>query len=237
MNNKTENNKVKKYRNEYTIKNLICRQLFDLQFFIDYSNGIEKYMTDEFNRYNNYLNFGNDGNNYLELNKHFNGRQDLGHSLQVLSPDLFRKTVFINIFSFFEKSLNEICVNFKEKTNNKLGFIDMKGLGIDRAKIYLTKVMNINFSLLNKEWEKLKSFKEVRNKLVHNYSEIESNENEKWVKLQNKLKGLEFYSLNHYSEIRLEKGFIEFFIRTLKSFLEKLLEEIKINPGFQPSLE
>jgi len=73
---------------------------------------------------------------------------------------LFPQTVWASFWvsgcSVFEYELNELCRFLKEEKGYTLGFKDLSGTGIFKAKNYLTKVLGIKDSFKLQEWEKIR---------------------------------------------------------------------------------
>ena len=75
--------------------------------------------------------------------------------------------VFIAMYGDLESALNNICKAHTNHYAQKIKLNDIAGNGIQRATIYLDKVIQINVSD-SKEWNELKHWNRVRNILVHN---------------------------------------------------------------------
>jgi hypothetical protein len=213
--------KTKQYPEEYTISSVIHFAIKDLESFEDYYKRMEDFMIEEFDKYNQYLD-----DKFFEHYNRFNGMIDLSFNLQYKYPDLFRKTLFINIFSYFENILNDICVFYEEMNNEKFSFLDMKGKGIYRAKEYIAKVVGVNFNLINIEWSTLTSLQKVRNQIVHNYSKFELDKSKEWEKREEEFDGLNIIKYSRFHEIRIDKSFVENSIKVVKDFLNKLLKQL-----------
>ena len=222
-NREVKNIKSKQYSVEYEIKSLISYATNDLASFQDYSIRMEGFMIEEFDKYNQYLD-----DMYIEYFNRFKGRQDLGYYLEYQYPDLFRKSLYTNIFSFVEKTLNSICVSYEERNNEKNSFRDMDGNGIDRAKAYLTKVKGLDVGLI-KEWEQLKAFQKVRNLIVHNYSEIQPENILEWEKIKKDLKCLIYDKYPFYYKLRLDNTFINNFFNLSLNFFKALKKQLTLS--------
>ncbi|AME05692.1 hypothetical protein NNG64_11400 [Bacillus siamensis] len=132
-------------------------------------------------------------------------------------PQVIRKTIFLQTYFSFEGYLNNLCSDYKKKLDTDLDYKDMRGQGIERAKLYLTKVCNVTIPFLTDEWKLIKSYNMLRNALVHNNSIIDKSN------LKTIPKGV---ALNSYSEekistnyyLELEKEFLDDAFLTYRAF-------------------
>ncbi len=83
------------------------------------------------------------------------------------------RSEFLVIYSYFEHILNHLCKVVQERSNFKLGFKDIDGAGIERARTYLVKVANVDKPFETKNWQRAKFLSKIRNVIAHNNSEIE----------------------------------------------------------------
>ncbi|MEB1806610.1 MAG: hypothetical protein LPK26_04755 [Bacillaceae bacterium] len=136
-------------------------------------------------------------------------------------PKIHRSSLFISIYSFLESALINLCKRSYGKYHLSSTYEDISGNGIERAKIYLTKVAEIDFPSNTKEWQFIKLCNDIRNCIVHNQSYLNS-DSKKAEKLENQLKKTPLINVDVSGEITIEEGFCNLFIDTLESFLNKL---------------
>ena len=137
------------------------------------------------------------------------------------------KTVFTSLWSYLENSLNILCQIYEYHNSLNVNYKDMKSKarGIDRAKLYLTKVVQLDFpTSLN--WNEIKKLQNIRNKIVHSYSEVNNNEIQILSNI-NYFQYLKLYPLNSTSIIEIEELFLECVITIFESFYKGLLDSIK----------
>jgi hypothetical protein len=98
---------------------------------------------------------------------------------QKLSDDftyIQRNSIFIMTFSVFENELNSICKVLGRNSNLKLAPTDLNGRGIERSKLYLEKVVEINFPKDSTLWAEIKNNNHIRNLAVHNEGQFKEND-------------------------------------------------------------
>lgn len=95
-------------------------------------------------------------------------------------PHYFRASFLIQLFSFIEYELKEICNHHHHLNATYIGLSDLKGQSdLDKAKIYLSKVCNVDFNDLKPEWDYINLIRKLRNKLVHHNGIIGVDDNDR----------------------------------------------------------
>lgn len=83
-------------------------------------------------------------------------------------PHAFRSSFLIQVFSFVEFELKEICNRHHRIHKTDISIADLKGTSdLDKAKVYFTKVCKVNMNYLQPEWSYLLDIRKIRNALVH----------------------------------------------------------------------
>lgn len=82
-------------------------------------------------------------------------------------PNVQRCAYVITLFSFLENSLVELCDLFHDEMELNIEYGDMTGRGINRHKHYLTKVIGLDFSQIQREWGAIDNLRKIRNIIVH----------------------------------------------------------------------
>jgi hypothetical protein len=73
----------------------------------------------------------------------------------------------IVLYSFIEIGMNYLCRAGQIDKDLKLGYKDMKGTGIYRAKLYLEKVIGLDLHVNKNPWREIKAISKIRNTIVH----------------------------------------------------------------------
>ena len=85
--------------------------------------------------------------------------------------DIFSKISFhsflVILYAFIEEGMNNLCDALRQDKELKLRRTDMKGKGIKRAKVYLTKVIGIDLQVEDEPWREINALRKIRNAIVH----------------------------------------------------------------------
>ena len=147
------------------------------------------------------------------------------HETQSKFPSIHRESLVITIYNFLEAQMDELCSILSESINTNIELKDLQGKGITRARLYLTKVANLNLSKVTLEWDYIKNVNKLRNQIVHNAGRLPSEPNDPLNLFISQIASL---SGTPGECVSVMPYFIEEFIDKLDSFFEKLNEEVQI---------
>jgi len=117
-----------------------------------------------------------------------------------------------------------LCEIFSECVNSNIKLKDLKGKGIERALLYLSKVPSIDLSGMGRELPYIKNVNALRNQIVHNGAFLPENSEHKATKFVPQNPNL---SGEAGGKISLHLGFIGEMIKVLIDFFEKLGNEVQ----------
>lgn len=170
-----------------------------------------------------------DNSNYSEFAElYFKKHEQIADSF----PNSFRASFLIQIVSFIETTLIEICEHYELTNSTNYSVHDLKGSSdIEKAKTYLIKTCRANFNSFNPEWQFILLAKKVRNSLIHNQGSIKTGEKD-WKLINDFNKGNGYFSFfpNYETEqkriILRNKNFSDKLINSTEIFFKKLLQEV-----------
>src|SRR4030042_2915805 len=85
--------------------------------------------------------------------------------------NIFRRSILVIVYSFIENSMNSLCRYLHGYKKLSIGIDDLKGVGIERAKLYLEKVCLID---LPNTWSRLEKLNRIRNCIVHAEGDVDA---------------------------------------------------------------
>lgn len=82
-------------------------------------------------------------------------------------PSMFRTSLFVMCVADFEHSLNGLADLFQMAKKLEISFKEIRGEGIERARLFLKKVAKVGFPDDSGDWSRIKEFAVLRNLMVH----------------------------------------------------------------------
>ena len=95
------------------------------------------------------------------------GACDLKSIFEEHFPNLQRRSALITAFAFFERELDDLCATLAASDGYQLGVRDIQGSALERALIYLGKVVGIPARRDAKSWQEIKRIQGIRNLVAH----------------------------------------------------------------------
>lgn len=135
----------------------------------------------------------------------------------------FRYSAVVGIYSLLETSMNSLCNILKQMNNLNVELSDMKGDGIERARLYLLKICKIDLLISSHEWAEIQKLNKIRNCIVHadgNILDVHSPEN-----IKNIIKHTPGLSLENEHYVVIEKKYLESAISWVEDYLQELHEK------------
>jgi len=213
---------MRQFPDSYDSTQHIYYCIYKLHFYKDYIRRYERLIKEENAEYEKFL---NDPDSYFELGPKFNFEHNHYANLSNEFPNTLRRSAFISLWSYFENSLNVLCEVYEFHRSLNVSYNEMKGKGIDRSKLYLTKIIGLDFPT-SSNWDKIRKLQRIRNNIVHSYSEL-SNDDTRLLSDISSFPYLKLYHLPSKSIIEIEELFLESIIDVFESFYREILESIK----------
>lgn len=107
------------------------------------------------------------GLNEYEQNTYFRDVNDHWIETAETLPRLQWYSQLLIVYGYFEKTLNDVCAEFRSSENIKLSLADLHGNGIERARNYLVKVVGFEKAFSTSDWQYIKRLGVLRNSVAH----------------------------------------------------------------------
>lgn len=174
-----------------------------------------------------------------KLDFQFDVLEEEYYSVTKTFPYNFRASFFIQIISYVEFQLRRICNHHHFKCATRISVKDLKGNSdLEKCKLYLTKICNIDFNKLNPEWQFIQDAKEIRNLFIHHRGEFKNGNDNRTKRIKNFIKSRdsirlkpktifkngEIVETEDGTVIIQHKGANAELLEKTKKFLEKLLK-------------
>ncbi|MBK8899920.1 MAG: hypothetical protein IPM53_01935 [Anaerolineaceae bacterium] len=141
--------------------------------------------------------------------------------------NLMRMSIFLSLYAFLELILEELCRLQQIEHQLALKSTDLSGLGIERSKNYLKKVVGVDFAFGGKEWNEIKNYQKLRNHFAHQGLRLVKNP-EKLTDLEKFIRDHSELHHNFFSES--ETTFTGDQLKTFEAF--KDFEDLPYLPSF-----
>ena len=135
----------------------------------------------------------------------------------------FRYSTIVTIYSLLEISLNGICRYLFREKKLALQFDEVRGDGIERAKLYLSKVCLLDFPEGSNEWNMMKKLNKVRNCVVHAQGIFLNVKSPKT--LRNVIDHTPGLSIKGETYLNIETSFITEAIKNAEALISKVYEK------------
>lgn len=150
-----------------------------------------------------------------------------GESLSIVAselPGIHRNAMLVSSYSIFEHYLNEYCRLFEGVGGIKLHLREVAGQGVERARLYLSKVIGVQFPPDEEQWNTIKMFSLIRNILVHRNGELDEKGDKRIIEYA---KASEYLAVGREDSIRIGRGTIEYLAELFESFFLQLDQSLR----------
>ena len=119
------------------------------------------------------------------------------HELQVdfVLPRLLRCPFLITLFSTYESVVTQIAEIMQERRGQKISLGDLKGDFLSKARLYYRHILQLELSVDNTRWQRIKLLADLRNSFAHANGLIKASKKKR---IQNALKHEGVYELHGY---------------------------------------
>ncbi len=150
----------------------------------------------------------------------FNELYNEYYNIELHHIDIHRKSCLVTLYSYLESFLNHLCECLYKLNNYPVEYTDLEGKGIIRARLYLDKIVGVDFNKINSEWASIKNLNLIRNSIVHNSGKSDREKIDRIIKNEPNL------SLNMFNEIRIKDDYINEAINQIEVFLKSIHEQV-----------
>lgn len=145
-------------------------------------------------------------------------------------PNLQRRSTLIVLFSFLEHNLDQLCEVFATEQRLNIVHTDLKGNGIDRARVYLRKVIGLPLDN-SPSWQEIKRIQQIRNIIVHNDAKLGGAEKD-FLEFVDKAICLSRIKKSYYDddidEINILEGYLAHVLDSCSSYYSDVNKSIEI---------
>ncbi|MGR6838025.1 hypothetical protein ACU5DF_02540 [Aliivibrio wodanis] len=175
---------------------------------------IEDYLAQETVDLDSQLNSEVAGMSYMEKDDFLESERFRIEQTKHTFPQLQRTSSLISLYLTLENSLNFLCQAGSRYSDSDIVLTDLVSTNlIERARIYLVKVLKLNFPAQNPTWKEIEKIQQIRNALVHNNGVVKSGN----TALLGYIRHSSYIELVGY-KIILKRGFSEYACNIIEKF-------------------
>lgn len=150
----------------------------------------------------------------------FNDLHNDYYTIELHHVDIHRKSCLVTLYSYLESFLNYLCECLYKLNDYSVKHTDLEGKGITRARLYLDKIVGVDFNKINSEWASIKNLNLIRNSIVHNSGKSDREKIDRIIKNEPDL------SLDMFNEIRIKDSYINEAINQIEVFITLIHEQV-----------
>jgi hypothetical protein len=133
--------------------------------------------------------------------------------------------MFLAAYAFLEHTMLELCAALASEKPHTVSLKDLRGEGLEPAKVYLKKVQEIAFPDQSAEWNRLTFYREIRNALVHRNGRLSPTQKGEAVRLFLD-KNSQLGSVDQLRRVSLTLAGCQDMIQTIRLFLAQLFTAV-----------
>lgn len=175
----THSDKLKKFRDMFrrsapAYKNLVVNRLDEMEEFKRFTlaaiENEKKIISDRLDRYTQDL-------SEEQKQEYSEWMSEDYFMVEDVFTQISLRSFIVILFSYIEDGMNTLCkAEYSDKARYqkkkgleefKVKYTDMQGEGINRAKLYLEKVIGRNLNTEEKPWSEIQTLRKIRNAIVH----------------------------------------------------------------------
>jgi hypothetical protein len=151
---------------------------------------------------------------------------DTHWQLNDVFPKIINYSLFVASYSYLESALASIVKKLEKDNPKPIKLKDLCGdSNIQRFKIYLKKVQEIDFPDNSSEWQSINTYRRIRNFIVHNDSTLDDSNNANIIR-QFAFQYPQFISINQFNKVSIARDGNIDFIDIIEKFLTNILDNI-----------
>lgn len=136
---------------------------------------------------------------------------------------IFRYSAVVAVYSLLESSMAILCLAIKRSKNYEVEVNDMRGNGIEQARLYLEKVHGVKFPENTHVWNEIQKLNRIRNCIVHAEGNIQRTKSPS--KIRNIVEQTKGLSLEHEDYIRIDKQYVQDAAGWIEEFLKDIFDK------------
>lgn len=153
---------------------------------------------------------------YMGLDSH---SVELGDIFTSHFPSLHRRSAFLTLFGTYEHEIEKLCSNYANTHGTNVNLSDMKGSGLERAHLFIKKVIGLNEST---SFSKLRQIIKLRNACAHNDARYFENDGQEIKQLRTLMTDQSNYFTAEVQQVLFHHGALEFVLECFDEYIKEI---------------
>jgi hypothetical protein len=161
-----------------------------------------------------------------ERNEFYERNIDFHRIYAEIFPRILRNSFLVSVHSLLEHKMDFVCKRIKEERQISISWSDLKGNEPERFKLYC-RLANLGFPFNDSAWQQIKYYSMVRNCIVHTnglLAEFQCKGKRGFITYLT-----DWGIISQKQEIELTPKFCEDVIKTIRVFLNKVIEVYELD--------
>lgn len=197
----------------------------EFEYYEEHTSRIEKMHAEEVSNLRKRIEKESEKLEGIEKAEHFESYGREFEYLYRIIPTIQRSSELVSVYSLLERNFLKVCEKFEERSDNPVKIRDLKSEGyINQAKMYLEKVVRIDFPEKGSVWQEILALQNIRNSFVHSNGKIKTGNN----KLMQYIQESEYLELNNNDGVYIKEGFTNHCLDIFKEFFNIIFSLLEI---------
>jgi hypothetical protein len=139
-------------------------------------------------------------------------------------PSLQRRSALLTLIATYEHELEKFCSFYSEEHNTPVKLNDLKGSGLERVHLFMTKLIGLENS---QSFPMIKKLIKLRNSCAHNDAKVTTNDGQEIPAIRTLIDDTSIKVHQDGQHVLIEKGFLSDVLEVLNSYIAEIQKEIE----------
>ncbi|EJM7852136.1 hypothetical protein ACOKWQ_003092 [Vibrio parahaemolyticus] len=139
-------------------------------------------------------------------------------------PSLQRRSALLTLIATYEHELEKFCNFYSQENETPVKLNDLKGNGLERVHLFMTKLIGLKNS---QAFPMIKKLIKLRNSCAHNDAKVIENDGQPIKEIKYLIEDTSIKVYQDGQHVLVEKGFLSDVLEVLNSYVAEIQKEIE----------
>ncbi|MEZ9921328.1 hypothetical protein AB4342_14355 [Vibrio breoganii] len=139
-------------------------------------------------------------------------------------PSLQRRSALLTLIATYEHELEKFCNFYSKENETPVKLNDLKGNGLERVHLFMTKLIGLKNS---QAFPMIKKLIKLRNSCAHNDAKVTTNDGQEIPAIRTLIDDTSIKVHQDGQHVLIEKGFLSDVLEVLNSYVAEIQKEIE----------